>query len=251
MAKLKAVLESLDGLDESLQGFYTESADGKFRLDAEGVEDVSGLKSALAKEKKRRQDLESQVPDGFNPDEYKQMKADREKLEREQLEAKGRWDQLEKQLVGKYEQRLTDAQKEKDGVQNAMERYLIDAAAASELAKHSDTPKLLMPHIKSVMKVVQEDGQYHARVIDPTSGTVRVSPKGQGSTPMDLSELIDEMKQSKDYAPAFRGTGSSGSGATRSVAGGGNSKTIAAGDDSAFLANLDGILKGEVNVGMP
>ena len=45
---LKAVLtkEEYDALPEAARAYYVEK-DGKFILDAEGVEDVSGLKNAL------------------------------------------------------------------------------------------------------------------------------------------------------------------------------------------------------------
>src|SRR5689334_18279239 len=51
MPKLAAVLDSIDALDAALQPLYTRGDDGKYRLDAEGVEDVSGLKNALAAQK--------------------------------------------------------------------------------------------------------------------------------------------------------------------------------------------------------
>ena len=47
---LKAILETLDEVPEALRAFYVER-DGKFVLDADGVEDVTGLKSALEKER--------------------------------------------------------------------------------------------------------------------------------------------------------------------------------------------------------
>ena len=134
-------------------------------------------------------------------------------------------------------------------MQRAMESHLIDAAAANELARHSDTPRLLMPHVRAMMKVVKEEGQFVSRIVDPATGTVRIG-KGQGTTPMTLSELIDEMRSNPEYAPAFRGTGSSGGGASKSVAsgGGGGSKTIAAGDQQAFMANLADIASGKITV---
>lgn len=44
---LKLELASLDGLDATVAALYTEK-DGKFRLDVDGVEDVSGLKAKIA-----------------------------------------------------------------------------------------------------------------------------------------------------------------------------------------------------------
>lgn len=53
----------------------------------------------------------------------------------------------------------------------------------------------------------------------------------------------------KEYPEFFRGSGSSGSGASRSAGGAGDHvRTIAAGDSKAFLDNLEGIAKGRVTV---
>lgn len=53
---IKAVLDSLDGVDDGLKGLYVES-DGKFRLDVEGgfktASEVDGLTSALGKEREQ------------------------------------------------------------------------------------------------------------------------------------------------------------------------------------------------------
>lgn len=52
---LKAVVDSLDQVEEAHRGFY-EEADGKFRLNVEGADalvDTSGLKSALEAERKK------------------------------------------------------------------------------------------------------------------------------------------------------------------------------------------------------
>jgi len=47
---LQLILQSLDGLDEAFKALYTEK-DGKFYLDVEGIEDTTGLKSALDSER--------------------------------------------------------------------------------------------------------------------------------------------------------------------------------------------------------
>lgn len=54
---------------------------------------------------------------------------------------------------------------------------------------------------------------------------------------------------SQSYPEFFEGTGSSGGGASRSSGGAaGGSKSVAADDASAFLANLEGIATGKVEV---
>lgn len=58
---LPAVTESLDAVPEAARAFYVESEDGSYRLDADGVEDVSGLKSALEKERAARKALKAEL----------------------------------------------------------------------------------------------------------------------------------------------------------------------------------------------
>lgn len=58
---LKLVLDSLDGLSDVQKSLYKKGEDGKFHLDVEGVEDVSGLKSALQKERDEVKTLKGSV----------------------------------------------------------------------------------------------------------------------------------------------------------------------------------------------
>ena len=53
---LKAILDNLDGLSDELKGFYEAGDDGKYRVKVEGLEDSSGLKSALQKERDARKE---------------------------------------------------------------------------------------------------------------------------------------------------------------------------------------------------
>ena len=48
---LKATLDAIDELDDALKALYTKTEDGKFRLDVEGFDDGTKLKSALDKER--------------------------------------------------------------------------------------------------------------------------------------------------------------------------------------------------------
>jgi hypothetical protein len=52
----------------------------------------------------------------------------------------------------------------------------------------------------------------------------------------------------KLYPEWFEGSGSSGGGASKSVAGGGGTRVIPAGDNAAFLANVENIASGKVTV---
>jgi hypothetical protein len=76
MPKLKAVLDSLDGLPDAQKSLYEEGEDGKFHLSAEGIEDVGGLKSALEKERKERKAAERKLKElgDIDPDEVQRLR---------------------------------------------------------------------------------------------------------------------------------------------------------------------------------
>lgn len=112
---LKKVItaEEHTGLDASLQNLYVASADG-FALDVDGgFEDVTGLKSALEKERKAARDALAKIKkfEGFDPDEYAALKTDKEKAEQERAMKAGEYDSLlkkHKDDFTKKEQALLD-----------------------------------------------------------------------------------------------------------------------------------------------
>jgi hypothetical protein len=84
--KLKAVLDTLDGLDEAIAALYTQKGDN-FVLNIEQVDshpDVAGLKNSLAAARAEKKTLEATVtdlnskfgslPDDFSVDEYNRLK---------------------------------------------------------------------------------------------------------------------------------------------------------------------------------
>ena len=74
-------------------------------------------------------------------------------------------------------------------------------------------------------------------------------PMLRSSPGIEVNKYVaDELR--KEYPEFYNGSGSSGGGASKSSAagGGGNPRTIAATDRSSFLANVEKIAKGEVQV---
>lgn len=185
--------------------------------------------------------------DGVDPEKYKQLVQAAEDADRKKAAAEGDFKALEKQLVDKYEGEIQKREGTIKQYRGALESYLIDAEASRELAQHSDSPGLLLPHIRSRMQVIEQDGQFVTRIVDPATGQVRIG-KGQGSSPMTLTELVEEMKTDKTFALAFRGTGSSGGGASKSTASSGGKQVIASTHDPAFIQNLQEVASGKVEV---
>jgi DNA repair exonuclease SbcCD ATPase subunit len=112
---LQLQVESLEGLDESVQQFYQQDDDGKYRLAVEGMEDTDGLKSALEKERKARKDYEKKMKnlEDVDPDEYRKLKEQQKKAEEEKLQKDGefeklreKWSKEREQEKQKYEEQL-------------------------------------------------------------------------------------------------------------------------------------------------
>lgn len=105
-------------------------------------------------------------------------------------------------------------------------RTLIDAAAIQAIAEHKGSTRGLLPHVKSAVRVVEEGGEYVARVFNP-DGNVRMSRK-KGTDPMPISEYVEGMKADADLAPLFAGSGVAGSGAQTRGASTGGQYTLSA-----------------------
>jgi hypothetical protein len=183
--------------------------------------------------------------EGIDPERYKALETAAEEAERKRLEAVGDWKAREAQLLEKVQKDIEARDGRISALSSALERRLVDAEATAALAAAKGSPKVLLPHIKSHVKVVEEDGEYVVHVVD-AKGNQRIGD-AKGS-PMTISQLVEEMKADPEFARNFDGSGSSGGGATKSNAGGGGVKTIQKGDQAAFLANIDDIIAGNVKV---
>ncbi len=248
MAKLAAVLDSLDGVPEELQSLYVEE-DGKFVLDAdvEGHPKAGALKRALDRERRRAKDAEDRIPDGFDPDRWAQLLALEEEAQKGRLTDKQReeFDNLKGQLEGQFQKRAEKYEGRITRLEGALERALVTAQATEAIARQKGSVRLLLPHVQRHATMVEDGEDFTYHIVDE-KGHTRLGEEGN----MTFDELVGEMRTSDDFAGAFEGTGSSGGGAPPSgrPASGGGSKTVAAGDDSAFLSNLEGIASGDVSV---
>lgn len=199
---LKLTLDSLDGLDEGVRGLYTEK-DGKFRLDVEGVEDVTGLKSALEKERSARRDLEKRMKTALSEDdleEYARLKAEADKGKDK--------DEILKSMRARHEKELEQSRQEAAAVKARLEKTVLESTATQLLAKHGGNVSLLLPHIL---------GQLRPEEID---GNLSVVPANAAT----IDDVVSGLKSS--FPQAFAAPATSGSGASGGHAGAGGSKSI-------------------------
>lgn len=183
--------------------------------------------------------------DGVDAEEFKKLKTAAEEAERKKAAAEGDFESLRKQLVEKHGSEIgaKDAQIAKR--QAALERRLVQAELTAAIARHKGDPDLLLPHGSRFVKVKETDTDFEAFVADETGNPRFADGKG---TPMTFDDLVTQVLMVK-YPRAFDGTGSSGGGASKSSAGSAGGQTvIPAGDNDAFIANLDKIASGAARV---
>jgi hypothetical protein len=188
--------------------------------------------------------------DGLDPTEYEELRRFKAEAEKRAAKETGDWDAREEQV---RQEMAAAAQKEKKQLvervqllQSALEAELVESKAVGAIAEMKGSPKVLLPHVKAHVKVVEKDGVFREMVVDG-KGNPRIGDAD--GNPMSIKQFVTELKQDPDFARNFEGTGSSGGGASKSVAGGGGKTRIAAGDNSAFIENLEGVAKGSVEVG--
>lgn len=206
---LPLIVDSIDAVPEAVRDQYKE-VDGKYRLDLDGYEDPSALKSALQKEREAAKNAARQAKAweslGKSPDEIQELLAAQEKANEERLNKAGEWDKLKQQMneqFTKEKQQLLDSLTAKG---RAIEKHLIDAQATAAIAELKGVPALLLPHVKASVRVVEEDGEYSVRVVD-ASGNPRVNAQGDY---LSIKDLVSEMRQSDIFGRAFEATGTTG-----------------------------------------
>lgn len=220
---LPITVDSLDSIEESAHSFYVE-VDGKYHLDIEGLEDTSGLKSALEKERQASKDAKRKLAEaeqfkqqfeGIDLDAMKGLLQKASQDEETRLIAEGKIDEVvsrrTERLRGDLEKQL---QAERDRADKAdafanqfKDRVLSDsireaASKAGALAEASDD---IILRARSVFSL-NEDGV-----------PVAVDKDGQviygkdGKTPLSPLEWAEGLRESASHLwPRAQGAGQVG-----------------------------------------
>lgn len=218
---IEAVVDSLDSIPEEFRDDYVE-VDGRYQLKAlegfvpkDSVEDVTGLKSALHKERESAREYARKLRQvqeqygGIDLDEYNALREQQAKADEERRKKAGEWDSLKQQLVDKHGSEKAAWEKEKAGLLKAFEGQVSEAAAVQALAEHKGNPLFLKSHVLNAIKVVQDDsGRFITQVVDD-AGNPRMNGDGKFLT---VSDFVRELRDNEAFAGAFLGTGSSGGG---------------------------------------
>lgn len=198
---LKLKLETLDGLDESLQGFYKESDDG-FVLDVDGLEDTGALKRAKDHEKEARKAAETKLSE---------LQAKLDEIEEGKARKSGDIEALENSYKEKLSKRESELSGKIEELTAKINNGLINQTAGelgSMALKGSESA--LAKLVKDRLSVDASSGEAKLVILDE---------QGKPSA-MTVDEYKEEIRNNPAYAPLLSGSGASGSGATGSKGGG-------------------------------
>jgi len=185
--KLEANLteEQFGTIHEDIQENYTKVDDG-YVLTIEGMtnEDVSGLKSALAKEKERRKTAETNI----------------ETVQREKDELRASISTSEHD-THRYKKRFYAAKR--------------DAGINEAIAMAAGNTQTLSPLLREHVKVIEnENGHIEYQV--HKNGTAMLKDDG---SPVSIDDYVQSLKGEQAWKGSFRGTGSNGGGSDKAESG--------------------------------
>ncbi len=103
---------------------------------------------------------------------------------------------------------VTAEQAKTGKMQNSLERYLVGEAAGAAISDAKGSRELLLPIVKSQVRVIPDGDDFVVRVVD-SDGDVRSNGAGGW---MGIGELVAEMKLNDVYARAFESETLSGTG---------------------------------------
>jgi len=232
---IKQVFEKREDAPEFLRSALLED-NGKFVFEAETSVETAGLKKALDAERAAKANAEKLAKgfEGIDPDEYRRLKADADKIEAEKLKSKGDWEAREKQLreqlaadlAGRekqYQTELTTRDERLKKLESSLHKELVTAKLSAEIAKHTPNVAPLLLGAAPYLKVVEDGDGFKVQVVDDKGNPRFANVKGD---PFSIEHLVEEFKAKPEWRGLFPASGVGGSGAPANSSGSGGGKTM-------------------------
>lgn len=214
--KSKLTKAEFDKLSDELKKEYKEDGDG-YALDVEGAEDTGALKRAKDRETQLRKEAEQKA---------KELQDKIDASADIDARKKGDIETLEKSWQGKLDTAKAEADGRITKLTGALTANLVDTVAFQIATKISNSPSLILPHIKARLAADFEGDAPKTRVLDK---------EGKPSA-MTVEELSAEFVANKDFAAIIIGSKASGSAGNPSNTGGAGKPVF--GKDAPDLANM-------------
>jgi len=260
---LKAVLESLGDLPEGLAEHYAEGSDGRYYLDAEGVDDLPAVRGLKAKRDEllgtvRELKDEAEKYRDIDPEKYRALMEEAEEARHRELAGEGDLDAIK----GEYESKLAQikeradretqkAREEAEAERRAARQYFKQREITRAVTEKGGAPELLEGVLDRQVKVERNDAGEFTLTVVGADGSPRI--KDSRGTTYDLSDVVEELVEHPVYGRAFTASGATGGGADQTGGSGGGGKrprTIAA-ERGSVRVDPAKVLSGEVSITAP
>lgn len=176
-------------------------------------EDVSGLKAKNAELIAKNKSLAALAKqyDGIDPEQARAAMEGAKLAEEQRAKAAGEWDKHKAKLQDEFTKERTALEGKTERYRAALYEREVRLAARQALEVVAVSVDLLMPHVEKHLRMVEApDGTVGHAVIGP-DGEPRL--KGSKGEPMTVVDLVEEMRSQSMFLSAFKGTGSTGTGA--------------------------------------
>lgn len=205
-------IEKLEDAPEQYREFYVKNKDGKFDFNpGQAVQGIKSNRDTVLSEKRALQEKFKDI----DLDAYNKWRDDEATRKQKEQKDQNDWDARETSLKDAHNKELEKERGKNTTLFKALDKQLIENTALAALNESKVIPakvKVLMPHIKAQLKVIEVDGDYVARVIG-TDGKVRY----QNGSEMTIAQLVAEFKADDAFSDCFTAETAKGSATTQTA----------------------------------
>lgn len=214
-------VDSLDQVPDAFHPLYEQGAEGNYVI-TEKSKGIAGavlglntaLKKARADAKAGKVDLSALAEFGTTPEEISAGISNRVKSLEEQIAAKGgdvkaQTDKVRQEMGQAHAVEIEKLNAKATAMQTQLYTHLVENAATQAIVEAQGVPELLMPFIKTQVRVSEENNKFVVSVID-AAGEPRYSTVT--GLPMSVKDLIAEMKSQEKYGRLFNSEAKPGGG---------------------------------------
>jgi hypothetical protein len=191
-------LANVSKLETTLDKVRREAREAKKLAEQYDGLDAKAARDAL--------DFKTKWDAGELPNDAKARLAEKEKQLKDQYE--GRVGQLSESYKKQLEEAKTREQRLLNEVTSKTKRTEIQAA----INKYDGNALLLEPVLSQRVVIVEEDGEFRRQVLGDNGKPMLSRLSGKTDQYMDVDEFVAIMRTKPEYAPAFKGSGSTGGG---------------------------------------
>lgn len=226
---LKAIVDSLDEVPESIRDLYQETEDGRFALSVEGMvpedniethERTKGLRSALEKEREARKEFEKLSKELKNKvgkvseedlQELEELRGLRRKAEEERRRREGEFDKWKDEINKEHKAELESRENLIKSLQDQIRQGRIGNEISEACAEFGAVnPKVMGAFVKGFVEAgFDDEGKLSVAVKDPEDGNRMFDGEGK---PLSIHGFVKKLSESKDYADLFASRQKSGGG---------------------------------------